>query len=66
MKQMNNKIFTKGEVQEINRRLAGGKNDPTGIFYARIKPKIKELLEVWLPREKKLRKLIKSKNWRKE
>ena len=55
------KIFTKAELKEINRRLDGSKNDPTGIFYGRIKPKIKELLEIWIPKKSLLKKLIRKK-----
>ncbi len=58
---MTSRIFTTAEIKEIDRRLAGGKCDPTGIFYGRIKPKIKELFEEWFPRKKELQKLIEGK-----
>lgn len=58
---MKSRIFTKAEVKEIERKLAQGIGDPTGIFYGRIKPKIKELLEEWFPRKKELKELIKRK-----
>ncbi len=39
------KIFTKAELKEIERRKKGDKKDKTGIFSARVKPKIIELFE---------------------
>lgn len=58
---MKSRIFTDGEMKELNRKLAGGKHDPNGAFYNRVKPKIIELLDHWFPRKKQLKKLIKPK-----
>jgi len=55
---MVNKIFTKAELGEIERRKKGNKSDKTGIFSARIKPKIIEMLEYWFPQKKQLQKLV--------
>jgi len=45
-------IFTKAEQQAINKRLKGDKSDSTGIFSSRVKPKIKELLELFKDKKK--------------
>ena len=37
------KIFTAKQIQAINKRYNGDKSDPNGMF-ARIKPKIKEII----------------------
>ena len=34
------------------------KKDNNGIYASRVKPKIKELLEVWFPKKKELSKLV--------
>ncbi len=54
---MLSKLFTKAELQEIERRKKGDKADKTGIFSSRIKPKIIELFE-WFKKRKELKKLI--------
>jgi hypothetical protein len=48
------KIFTNVELKYLEKRKAGSKEDKTGLFSARIKPKIKELLTLDLESLKKL------------
>ncbi len=60
----NSKLFTKAELEEIERRKIGNKADKTGIFSARVKPKIIELLE-WFTKRKELKKLIEVKSEKK-
>jgi hypothetical protein len=55
------KIFSNAEEKSLHERLAGSRADPTGIFAARVKPKLKELLEVWLPKKKELERLLSPK-----
>lgn len=55
------KIFPKTEMKSLESRLKGSKKDTTGIFSARVKPKIIEMFEVWLPQKRQLEKIIKSK-----
>lgn len=55
------KIFTEAEIKLIKRREQGDLSDPTGLFAGRIKPKLIELLTVWLPQKRKMNKLIKIK-----
>lgn len=55
---MKSLIFTDAEMEAIERRKQGDKTDRTGIFFGRIKPKIKELLNFWFSEKKILQKLI--------
>ena len=57
---MESKIFTKAELKELERRKQGNRKDSTGIFTARIKPKIQELLSVWIPNKKELEMFLKK------
>lgn len=59
---IDSKIFTKAELKEINLRDKGNKSDKTGIYSSRVKPKIIELLDVWIPRKKELKKLVEVKD----
>jgi len=52
------RIFTDAELKSIEARKLGSKKDETGIFAGRVKPKIKELLEIWFPKHKELKKII--------
>ena len=49
------KIFTKGELAEIERRKKGDKSDKFGLFSRRVRPKINEILSIDL---EELRELI--------
>ncbi len=62
---MVSKLFTKAELKEIERRKKGDKADKTGIFSARVKPKIIELLE-WFSKRKELKRLIENVKTKKE
>lgn len=53
------KIFTHTEMVVIDNRMKGIKSDPTGIFSGRIKPKIKEILDVWFKKKDELESLLK-------
>jgi len=55
---MDSKIFTKAEKKSLDKRLEGDKSDPNGLFSARVKPKVKELLEHWFPKKTELEKLV--------
>ena len=55
---MQSKIFTDAELESLNKRLKGSKEDKTGIFSSRVKPKIIEMLEQWLPQKRQLKKSI--------
>ena len=62
---MKSKLFTKAELEEIEKRKKGNKADKTGIFSARVKPKIIELFE-WFTKRHELKKLIEVKDDKKK
>lgn len=62
---MNSKIFTQAELKEIDRQKKKDYSDKFGLFSGRIKPKIKEMLEVWFPKKKELKRLINPKRKKK-
>jgi hypothetical protein len=51
------RIFTQAELKSLKNRMRGNKADPTGIFHARVKPKIKELL-YWISHIKIIMRLL--------
>ena len=57
-KKETSKIFTQTELKTLNDRIKGSKKDPTGIFAARVKPKVIEILS-WFKKRKILEKLVK-------
>jgi hypothetical protein len=58
MVEQRSRIFSNGELDEMERRKAGDKSDKYGIFSSRLKPRIKELLEEWFPKKKELQDLL--------
>ena len=54
---MISKLFTKAELEEIERRKKGDRTNRTGIWFNRVVPKIKELLELF-KQKKEFQKLI--------
>ncbi len=54
---MKSKLFTGAELKSFNERLEGSKKDPTGIFAARVKPKMLELLD-WFKLKDKIKKML--------
>lgn len=47
---MKSRLFTDAEMAEIDRQSQGDHTDKTGIYASRVRPKIRELLDVWLPK----------------
>lgn len=62
----NSRIFSKSEITEIERRKDGDYSDKYGLFSSRIRPKINEILEVWIPKKKELKRLIEPKRKKKD
>lgn len=58
MDERQSKIFTKTELEELNKRFEGQKKNYK-IWY-KAKFKINELLEIWFPKKKNLEKTIKE------
>jgi len=52
------KIFTQAELKALNKRLEGNKQDNSGIYAGRVKPKLLELLK-WFDKKKDIQKLLK-------
>lgn len=52
------KIFTEAELKALDKRIAGNKKDPTGIYANRVKPKLVEILE-WCKKARIIRRLLK-------
>lgn len=52
------KIFGNKELQTLEKRISGDKKDPTGLWSRKVKPKVIELVEKWIPRKKELKKTI--------
>lgn len=56
------KLFGEGELEILEARIKGDKKDPTGLWSRKVKPKVSELVEDWIPRKKELKKTIEVKN----
>jgi len=52
------KLFGERELELLEARIKGSKRDDTGLWSRKVKPKVKELVDVWLPRRKELKRTI--------
>lgn len=52
------RIFTDAEYKALEKRINGDNDDKNGIYSSRTKPKVEELINVWAPKLKVLKKLI--------
>lgn len=57
------KLFTSAELNRLNQFLKGNRKDKDGLFSARVKPKVKELLD-WIPEQNRLERVLKHGNKR--
>ena len=57
---MQSNIFKPSELKTLKEFEKGNRKDKNGIFSRKVRPKIIELIEVWIPKKKHLEKLIKS------
>lgn len=55
------KIFTNSELAEMERQKSGDRSDKYGLFHNRVRPKIRELLNVWFPKANELAELERKK-----
>lgn len=53
-------IFTDAELEALQNRRKGNKADPTGIYNARVKPKLLEILN-WFELRAEIKKLVEKK-----
>ncbi len=54
------KLFGEKELILLEKRIKGDKKDPTGLWSRKVKPKVTEIVNQWLPRKKQLEKVVKS------
>lgn len=59
------KIFGDKELSLLESRIKGDKKDPTGLWSRKVKPKVIELVDVWIQRKKELKKAVEVKNGKK-
>ena len=52
------RLFTDAEYDLMKSFDKGRRKDPTGLMAGRIRPKIKEMLDVWFPLKKNLRRYL--------
>ena len=55
---MESKIFHQSELRTIEEFKKGNRRDKNGTFTNRVKPKINEMMDVWFPKKRELKKLI--------
>ncbi len=55
------KLFGNKELTTLEKRIKGNKKDPTGLWSRKVKPKVTEIVEDWIPRKKELKKTIEEK-----
>ena len=53
------KLFGEKELILLEKRLKGDKKDPTGLWSRKVKPKVTEIVNEWMPRKKQLEKVVK-------
>jgi hypothetical protein len=59
------KLFGDKELSLLEERIKGDKKDPTGLWSRKVKPKVTELVEDWIPRKRDLNKAINIRKSRK-
>ena len=52
------KIFTDAEYAALQARMNGDKKDKMGIYASRVKPKLHEMLDVWMLKRDELKGLV--------
>lgn len=58
MKMRQSKLFGEKELLLLKRRIDGDKKDPTGLWSRKVKPKVLEMVNEWMPRRRELRKIV--------
>ena len=63
---MESKLFTEAEIKALEKKLKNKSfKDTTGIYYGRVRPKLRELFDYWFKKRKELVKLIEVKDGKK-
>ena len=58
MKMRQSKLFGEKELLLLKKRIEGDKKDPTGLWSRKVKPKVLEMVNEWMPRRRELRKIV--------
>jgi len=59
IKMRQSKLFGEKELILLEKRIKGDKKDPTGLWSRKVKPKVTEIVNQWLPRKTQLEKVVK-------
>ena len=54
------KLFGEKELILLEKRIDGDKKDPTGLWSRKVKPKVIEMVDEWMPRRKQLKKVVRE------
>ena len=54
------KLFGEKELVLLENRIEGDKKDPTGLWSRKVKPKVIELVDEWMPRRRQLKKIARE------
>ncbi len=57
IKMRQSKLFGEKELILLEKRIEGNKKDPTGLWSRKVKPKVIEMVDEWMPRRQQLRKI---------
>ena len=52
------KILTKAEIVAYEKRLKNDLTDPHSIYSRKVRPKLKEIIDFWLPRKNEIEKIL--------
>ena len=54
------KVFGEKELILLEKRIDGDRKDPTGLWSRKVKPKVIEIVNDWMPRKRQLKKVIRQ------
>jgi len=60
IKMRQSKLFGEKELILLEKRIEGNKKDPTGLWSRKVKPKVIEMVNEWMPRRKQLKKVVRE------
>jgi hypothetical protein len=60
IKMRQSKLFGEKELILLERRIDGDKKDPTGLWSRKVKPKVIEMVNEWMPRRRQLKKVVRE------
>ena len=54
------KVFGEKELILLEKRIDGDKKDPTGLWSRKVKPKVIEIVNDWMPRKRQLKEVVRQ------